>query len=201
MFLRRPVTLLAAALVVGALTLTAATSVNRAGGGDASPAASPAAAANAFLRIEGIEGGATRAGHEGWIDVLSFNWGLSSSASAITAAGARTAGRAQFQDLAVTKPIDKSSPLLAVGCAEARHYREAELVFYAPGSASAIGSVRLTDVTVTTSMTGSDVSGAIVEEVRLSFARVVWNYNDVDARGRSRGTVSAGWDVQANRRL
>lgn len=201
MFLRRPVTLLAAALVVGALTLTAATSVDRTDSGDTSPVASPAAAANAFLRIEGIEGGATRAGHEGWIDVLNFNWGLSTSAGAVTAGGARTTGRAQFQDVAVTKPIDKSSPLLAVACAEGRHYPEAELVFYAVGSTSPVGSVRLTDVMITTAMTGSEASGAVMEEVRLGFARIVWNYNDIDPRGRSRGTVSAGWDLLANRRM
>jgi len=201
MLVRRPVMLLAAALIVGALTLTAATSVNRTSSGDTSPAASPAATANAFLRIEGIEGGATRAGHENWIEVVSFNYGVASTAGAVTAGGARTAGRAQFQDVTVTKPIDKSSPLLAVACAEGRHYPEAELVFYAPGSTSPIGSVRLSDVMMTSAMTGSESSGPVMEEVRLSFGRIVWNYNDIDPRGRSRGTVSAGWDLLANRRM
>ncbi len=201
MFRRQPMTLLAAALALGALTLTAAVSADRTGSAATDSLAPLAAAANAFLRIEGIEGGATRAGHENWIEVLSFNYGLASSAGAVPTGGARTAGRAQFQDVAVTKSIDKSSPLLAVACAEGRHYPEAELVFYAPGSTSPIGSVRLTDVMITTAMTGSESSGPVMEEVRLSFARIVWNYNDIDPRGRSRGTVSAGWDVLANRRM
>lgn len=32
-----------------------------------------------FLRIEGVEGESTDKDHKGWIDVLSYNWGLSMS--------------------------------------------------------------------------------------------------------------------------
>ncbi len=81
MFRRQPMTLLAAALALGALTLTAAVSADRTGSAETDSLARPAAAANAFLRIEGIEGGATRAGHENWIEVVSFNYGLAPALS------------------------------------------------------------------------------------------------------------------------
>jgi type VI secretion system secreted protein Hcp len=70
-------------------------------------------ALNAFIKIEGIEGESRDDGHEKWIDVLSFSWGMSRSAEASTSTGSGGAEKAVPGDITITKAIDRASPNLA----------------------------------------------------------------------------------------
>ncbi|MEX0645047.1 MAG: type VI secretion system tube protein TssD [Parvularculaceae bacterium] len=78
-------------------------------------AAAPAAASDAaYLKVQGsttgkIEGGVTQKGHEGEIKVLAFTHEIVSPRDA--ASGLPT-GKRQHKPFTITKPIDKSSPLL-----------------------------------------------------------------------------------------
>lgn len=187
------------ALLVGAgvFFLTAAVGPRAAGPGDA-PAALAGAVATGYLRIDGIQGGATARGYEGWIEVAGLEWGISNPSAA--ALGGRTAGQAEFDPIVVTKPIDKATPLLAQACAAARHLREAELVFFAAGSATPTGSVNLSDVTIAETVVSGGEAAVLNERLALSFARIEWTFLDIDpATGRPRGEVKASWDVAANR--
>ena len=58
-----------------------------------------------FLKIEGINGESQDAKHKGEIDVLSWSWGASQSATTHMGGGGGS-GKASFQDIHVTKYID-----------------------------------------------------------------------------------------------
>jgi type VI secretion system secreted protein Hcp len=187
------------AVIVGGLALTAAVTPR---GADerAGPDATASAAVTGYLRIEGFQGGATTAGYEGWMEVAGFEFGVTNSEAAMV--GARTAGRPDFGPLTVVKPIDKATPLLAQACASGRHYPEAELVFFIGSSTTPSGSIKLSDIVISASHSGSGEAGPARETLSLNFGKVEWSYIDIDPRtGRPRGEVKAGWDVAANRAM
>ena len=74
-------------------------------------------AVDMFLKIEGeeVKGGAKDHTHKGEIDVLAWSWGASNSGSFHTGGGGG-AGKANFQDLSVTKYIDRASTALMLAC-------------------------------------------------------------------------------------
>jgi len=75
--------------------------------------------ADYFLKINGIPGESQNPRHQGEIEVESFSW----SESYLASAGGT--GKVHMQDLHITKPIDKASPLLMLACASGRHFTSA----------------------------------------------------------------------------
>lgn len=187
-----------AAVTVGALAVTAAVS-SQTVGRQFTVTSGPTV--KAYLSLEGIEGEATAAGHENWIEVVAFDWGVYMEIAPIGTQMINRGLRADFQDLVITKPIDKASPLLAVTCADGGSIGEAELVFYSDGSDDQpTGIVRLAGLQIRSvaSESGSSSSGP-TEVVSLTFARVEWIKYQYDDRGLPTET-RAGWDVAANSR-
>ena len=85
-------------------------------------------AVDMFLKIEGEISGESKDGtHKGDIDVLAWSWGLSNSGS-FHVGGGGGSGKANFQDLSVTKWVDLSSPILQLYCANGDHFEKATLV-------------------------------------------------------------------------
>lgn len=195
---KNAIALLTAGIVISALGLTAAVGTD----GVADDATTGATASiDMFLKIEGVEGEATRKGHEGWIEIESFGWGLSSARRA-GAGASRRAGAPTFEDVSVTKYMDKATPVLAQACAEGKHVAEAEIVLYRAGSSQPAGSIRLWDVTIGSTMAGGEATAdRPMEELSLNFGKIEWTYTEVDATGRPKGTVTAGWDVTANKKM
>ena len=167
----------------------------------ASPPAASAATFYAWIRLSGIEGEATKRGHERWIQVLGFSWGVAASQE-----GARgAAARPTFQALTIQKYLDKSSPHLAAASAEGRIIAEAELVFYGPAGTSSppLGTVKLANAQVTevhTERLDAASTERPTETVGFRFGKIEWLYNEIDLVSReARTTVRTGWDVAANR--
>jgi type VI secretion system secreted protein Hcp len=73
-------------------------------------------ASDIFAKLGDIKGESFDDKHKDEIEILSWSWGVTSTASAVKAGGAG-AGRPSFQDLSLTHKIDKASPLLLKACA------------------------------------------------------------------------------------
>lgn len=184
-----------------ALTLSAARSRGEANEAAAASAGS-AAAFNAWLNIPGVQGEAIKRGHENWIQVLSYDWGVT---AATPAAGApRSTARPTLHNVRIVKHLDRSSPVLAGAAAGGTVYPQAELVFYGAAGTSAppLGRLRLTGVRVAASRVESAPLGASVrptEEIELAFRTIEWSYNEIELpAGTVRRTISAGWDLDRN---
>jgi type VI secretion system secreted protein Hcp len=181
--------------MIGVLAVTAAVSSRVA---DGQRVIQMGPTVKAYLTLAEIEGGVTERDHASSIEVLDFSWGV---ANAVPLAGAQVlAGvRPEFQDLVITKPLDKSSPILAQAAAEGRMIQEAELVFYAQASDDQpTGTIRLTRVRIRSVESGTGSAAGLTEIVGLAFSRVEWTYYHTDERG-GRAEIVAGWDVAENR--
>jgi type VI secretion system secreted protein Hcp len=77
---------------------------------------------DAFLKIDGITGES----QGGEIELSSFSWGVSNTASSGTGGGGGT-GKASFEDFSFTARVGKQSPLLFGAVAQGKHFPNAIL--------------------------------------------------------------------------
>ena len=78
-------------------------------------------AVDMYLKIDGVAGESTDSKHKSEIDVLSFSWGATQSASGAFGGGSG-AGKVNILDLGITKRMDKSTPVLLAHCCTGKHF-------------------------------------------------------------------------------
>ena len=147
---------------------------------------SPAQAAGG----QAVGQGATITGQVGDLgpfEVLAFSWGLSNSGSTHVGGGAG-AGKANVQDVSLTKYIDQNSPDLFIAVASGSHFPQATLTFVGRAG-SPVVEIAMEDVLVTALSTGASGGESIpTENVSLNFALVTFTVNG----------ESETWDIVAN---
>ncbi len=161
------------------------------------------AAIDMFLKIEGVDGEATDPDHSGWIEVLAFSEGLSSSGS-LHVGGGGGAARVNVQDLSVTKYLDSTSPFIRQRIASGQHIPSARLVVRTgdAGNRRTVFQVFLENVLLTSVSAGaSSGQDRVTENITINFAKIRWEYTPQNNQGGAGGVVEAGWDIQANERL
>jgi len=139
--------------------------------------------ASEFLMfIDGIEGESQQ--EAGAIDVMSFSWGIQSPVGAPTGGGGG-AGKVSFQELNVSKPLDKSSAALMKSCATGQHLPSVKLVARkAGGKQQEYLIVTLKDVVITSfAPAGSTGSDKPTESVSLDYGRIEMEVKEVRANG------------------
>ena len=125
----------------------------------------------------------------GQFEVSSFSWGLSNSGSAQGGGGG--AGKADIQDVSLTRPTDSITPALFVATASGTHYDSASLT-YSGNKGNPILKLEMEGVMVTSMSLGASSDGsALTENLTLNFSRVTLSV----------GNASGGWDVAANKKV
>src|SRR4051812_10190148 len=89
-------------------------------------------AVDMFIKIKDVEGESKDSKHSKEIDVLSWSWGASQSGS-MHGGGGGGAGKANVQDISITKYVDKASPNLFKYCSNGKHIGEALLTIRKAG--------------------------------------------------------------------
>lgn len=157
-------------------------------------------AVDMFLDIKGeIEGESQDAKHKNAIDVLAWSWGLSQSGS-FHAGGGGGAGKANFQDISVTKWIDNSSPILQLYCANGDHFTEATLTVRKAGKQPLEYLViKMSKVMVTSVSTGgSGGEDKLTENISLNFAEVELAYKKQKPDGSGDAAKEFKWNIAGN---
>ena len=154
-------------------------------------------ASDMFLKLAGITGESTDSKHSGEIDVLSWSWGASNSSSVVGGAG-----KANVQDLSVTKYVDKASPPLLLKTLNGGAIADATLTVRS-ASATPIEFliIKLTNVLVTSISTGGSTGeDRLTENVSFNFGKVEFKYTPTDtATGKAGTPIITTWDVVANK--
>lgn len=163
---------------------------------------------DAFMKIGTIPGESTDDKHPEWIEVMSFQWGVSQAAGAagVSALGGQTGGRADFTDFSVVKLTDKASAKLFLACCAGEHLADVTLEFCkAGGDKEKYLEIKLTDVVVANYRPGGNSQSAELvplEEVGFRFGTFKLNYTQMDNKtGKSKGNVNAGWDLTKNKKM
>jgi type VI secretion system secreted protein Hcp len=157
-------------------------------------------AVDMFLKIEGIKGESSDDKHKGEIEVLSWSWGASQTGTMHHGMGGG-AGKANIQDITVTKYIDRSTALLLQQCVKGAHFKEALLtVRKAGGKPLEYIKVKMTDALITSvSVGGSGGEDRLTENVAINFAKVNFDYVPQKPDGSGDAQVQFGWDIAKNK--
>ena len=164
---------------------------------------SPVTTAAVFAKYDGIDGEATDANHDKWIDVLSVDWGMHRPGGGATGA-TRQRGNVIVEDLTLTMDYEKAAPKLAEKClmGEVIPKLEIELTSTYGGSRATYLKYELTNVLITSyhmktrDKDGDGVIDRPLAEVSLNFEEIKVTYTENDAEGKKKGNVEYSWKVE-----
>jgi type VI secretion system secreted protein Hcp len=134
------------------------------------------------------------------IDVLAWSWGVSNSGTTHMGGGGGS-GKANFQDISVTKYIDSASHALLLACATGEHFTKAVLTVRKAGKTQQpYVTITMEEVMITSASTGgSGGEDRLTENLSLNFAKVKFEYFQQDEKGVVSKTAKAfTYDIAAN---
>ena len=119
-----------------------------------------------FMQVDGIKGGSTAAGHQGWIEVQSCSWGDKQFGT--------IADRGGPGSVVLTKAYDVASPQLLKACCQGEHIRQAILTCTrlagpdgAPTGEPQVLHITLRNVVIASFLVTNN--GRVVETITLSW--------------------------------
>ena len=157
-------------------------------------------AVDMFLKIEGIKGESADDKHKDEIDVLSWSWGASQSGTMHTGGGGG-AGKANFQDVSVTKWVDKSSHALLKAVSVGQHVKSALLTVRKAGE-NPLEYIKLTmkDCLISSISTGgSGGEDRLTENLTINFGNFAYEYTPQKEDGKPDAVLPFGFDIKANK--
>jgi len=151
---------------------------------------------DAFLKIDGIDGESTVAGHEDEIDILAWSWQMSAPSLNLGAG----AGRAIVRPLIVTKYTDKSSPHISLALLNGSHIPNATITVKKSGVNNFdYARIKMTNVQVVNLSPDYNSGTRLLESVALAFSKVCYEYIPQKEDGSSDASIEKCWDLEANK--
>jgi type VI secretion system secreted protein Hcp len=164
----------------------------------------PVAAVDMFIKFDGVDGESKDDKHDKWIDVLSVDWGNTSSRGTdgrpqrmVRPRRGERAGDAEIKSLTLTKSYDAASVNLMKACAEGTHFPSVLIeMTTSQEEGSRFMKVELDNVIVSSySMSGGEGS-VPTESVTLNFSKFEYAY----IKEHQRGKTDASWKVEEGER-
>jgi len=154
-----------------------------------------------YCQIAGVPGEAMDSEHTDWIEVISFNHGITQPASSTdSSAGGGTTARTLHQDYSITKYVDKASPKLYELSSNGKHISDVTMQFYRASGDSRVKymEVKMEQVVIAhVSPSGGSIQGDFpTESVSFNYATIKWTYTQQKRPdGSAGGNVTGGWDL------
>jgi type VI secretion system secreted protein Hcp len=153
-----------------------------------------------FLKLSGCDGESVATGHENEIELIGWNWGVTNQGSSSIGGGSGT-GKASFQDLSVTKYVDKATATLLGNCAKGNHFATATLTCRKVGGNTPLEYLKVEmDQAFVSEVQHSNNTGdeQTTETVTFNFAKIDVTYKPQSAQGSAAGSVPFKWDIRKN---
>ncbi|KRF39634.1 hypothetical protein ASH01_20035 [Terrabacter sp. Soil811] len=152
---------------------------------------------DAFMKFDGIDGSSQSKDHKGAIDVVSWNWGVTTQTNGSGSGGA--SGRPRAHEFRIVHRYDLASPHLASFAATGKHLKDATLNVAHPGAHKDFLTVTMKDLVVTEVLVSGDEDD-VDEEVALQPAWIRFDYAEPGPGGGATGrTSSVTWDIRSNK--
>jgi type VI secretion system secreted protein Hcp len=152
---------------------------------------------DAFLKLDGLDGESTTKGHEKWIEVSSFQWGVDHPVS-ITASG-RSTGKANVHDFKITKPVDASSPKLFLSCVTGKNFDKGSIWVRKAGGDNALPYMKYDFKGILITGFENAASGGDdnpMEEMTLNFTGLDYTYTMQKPDGTAGGAIQVTYDLK-----
>ena len=156
-------------------------------------------AVDMFIKIDGIDGEAQDDKHKGEIDVLAWSWGASNSGTTHMGGGSGS-GKANVQDISITKYVDKASHNLLKHVAKGIHIKSANLVVRkAGGSPLEYIKLDMKNILITSISTGgSGGEDRLTENITLNFEEFKYTYTPQKPDGSADSPLPYAFNIMKN---
>ena len=156
-------------------------------------------AVDMFLKMGDIKGEARDHKHKDEIDVLAWSWGASQSGTTHVGGGSG-AGKANFQDISITKWVDKASPKLLKAVSTGQHIKEAKLTVRKAGE-KPLEYIKITMKNCLISSISTGGSGGedrLTENVTINFGEYAFEYTPQKDDGSADSVLPFSFNIEAN---
>jgi type VI secretion system secreted protein Hcp len=156
-------------------------------------------AVDMFLDLDPIKGESKDKTHKEKIDVLAWSWGCSNSGTSHSGTGSG-AGKANLQDISITKYVDKSTADLLYACASGKHLAKAKLIVRKAGeNPLEYLCYNFENILVSAVSTGGGKGEErLTENITLNFGKVKMEYWTQSDKGAKDKNALFAWDIPAN---
>ena len=157
-------------------------------------------AVDMFLKLDGIKGESADDKHKEEIDVLAWSWGASQSGTMHEGSGGG-AGKANFQDISVTKWVDSASHKLLKAVSTGQHVKEALLTVRKAGE-KPLEYLKITMKNCLISSVSTGGSGGedrLTENVTINFGEYAFEYTPQKDDGNAGSVLPFKFDIRANK--
>jgi len=155
-----------------------------------------------YISIDTVDGEATQAKHEKWIEIYSFSWGASNPTTVSSGTSGLAGGKVSVSSFNCMKKTETSSAPLFAACCAGQHYETATVEMSKATGTSGQQQVFLkyefSDVMVESIQWSGSTGGddTPTESVSFAFAKVAVTYSKQDEQtGAMSPAGNASWDL------
>jgi len=154
-----------------------------------------------YLNMDGLEGDVTAAGHEGWIECASLQWGVGRGITTPTGSSQeRESAAPSVSEVSIVKIMDKCTPkLFEQACVGTAKLVKIDLV-----QTGAQLDTYMAYELENTLISGYSVSTAgdrPSESLSLNFTKLVMKYTPYDNENNPGSPIPAGYDVSLGKKV
>ena len=147
-----------------------------------------------FMKIDKIKGSATDEKHKGWIELETFNLGVSAPSTMVSGGmGRRQYSTPDFSAPTFTKRVDMSSGGL-FSCATSNTVIPEVIITITDGKTDCL-KYTLSDVIIASREIQLHNGVGVIESGTLSYSKILETYTEADSSGRALSPYTAGYDL------
>lgn len=154
-----------------------------------------------YLKLEGIDGNATHADHQKWLDVGSLQWGVGRAISTPAGSSAnREASEPSISEVSITKEMDASSPHFMIEACVGDKGKKCEIHLVSTGSP---GRTYATYVLTNTLVSGYSMSSGgdrPSETISLNFTKIEYKYIPSGDANDLGSPIAVGYDLSTTKK-
>lgn len=163
-----------------------------------------------FIKIDGIDGECTVAGHEAAIEALSLTQNISNPVNLpMSASGSQSGGQASIGEFHFVKKLDIASPVLFKDCCKGSNHPTAKIEICRQVGDSderiTYQQFDLNDVYIMSYNVGAATKGSDevpIEEVTIGFAKINAKYIPTSGEtAQAQGNVTWGYDLKLKQKI
>lgn len=157
-----------------------------------------------YMEFEGIKGNVTAEGHDKWIELLSFNWGVSRGVSMESGRTAnREATKPSISEVTVVKAMDTATSDLFKQSVTGDKGKKVTIHFCQTGGdkITTFMEYKLENVIVSSYSVSSGGDSDPVENLSLSFTKVEMQHTEHGTDNKGASPVRVGYDLSAGKAL
>lgn len=155
-------------------------------------------AMDCFLHIEGVDGEATKAGFEKWIEIDNFSWGASNPTTIGPGTTGAAGGRVSLSSFSFMKRSDATSAEIFKHCCTGTHFEKATLKMMKATGDQPMEFITydFTEVYVdSVSWSASRSDNEPAEAVTFAFGKIEVSYMPQTTTGSGGSPIRTGFDV------